>query len=171
MRERRGYRGRDDAGFTLLEAMIALAILAALVLIAVPAFDSIRLSATVTELSNEVVASLQVARSEAIKRNSVTRMCASANGATCATSGDWSSGWLVLNVNNQPLITRPAVPSGYKVSSASGLRLLVFNPSGLGATTATFTVCRQDPLGREQRKVVVGPTGGARVTRTEASSC
>ncbi|MGA1576731.1 MAG: GspH/FimT family pseudopilin [Steroidobacteraceae bacterium] len=167
----RGRRGRPAAGFTLLEAMIALSILATLVLIGVPAFNSIRLSATVSELSNELVASAQVARSEAIKRNSVVRMCASGDGATCATTGDWSPGWLVLNVNNQPLIHRSAVDTGYKVSASGGVRLLVFQPSGLGATTATFTICRQDPLGREQRRVVVGPTGGTRVTRTEASSC
>ncbi len=162
---------RAGRGFTLLEAMIALAIIATLLLVAVPSFNSIRLSAVVTEISNEMVASVQLARSEAIKRNGVARLCASTDGATCSSSAGFSEGWVVLDAENRVLLSRPAVETGYRVTASGGLRLLTFYPSGMGATTATFTVCRYEPLGQQQRLLAVGPTGGTRVTRTEASSC
>lgn len=162
----------SEKGFTLMEAMIALLILAAMLLIAVPSFNAIRLSANLTALANEVVSSVQFARSEAIKNNGVVRMCVSDDGNSCAVTGGFSDGWLVQDSQNRRLMYFSAASGkGYKVSASGGIRTLVFYPSGLGATTATFTICRQDPLGREQRQVVVGPTGGTRVTRTEASSC
>ncbi len=163
---------RPVRGFTLLEAMIALAIVAMLLLIAVPSFNSIRVSATLTELSNELVASVQLARSEAIKRNRVARLCASDDGATCSpTWGGFSTGWVVLDAENNLLLSRPAVESGYRIKTSGGLRILTFYPSGMDATTVSFTVCRYDPLERQQRVIAVGPTGGTRVTRTEVSSC
>lgn len=155
----------------MLEAMIALAIIATLLLIAVPSFNSVRVSATLTEIANELVASVQLARSESIKRNGVARLCVSTDGSTCSSSGGFSDGWVVLDAENSVLLSRPPVDSGYRVSASGGLRLLTFYPSGMNATTSTFTVCRYDPLESQQRVVAVGPTGGTRVTRTEASSC
>ncbi|MGA0071796.1 MAG: GspH/FimT family pseudopilin [Steroidobacteraceae bacterium] len=160
-----------EQGFTLLEAMVTLGIVALLLFIAVPSFNAVRLSATLTEVTNELVASVQLARSESIKRNGVARLCASTDGATCSTTSGFSNGWVVLDAANNVLLSRPAVDSSYRVTASGGLKLLVFYPSGMGATTASFTICRHQPLGQQQRVLAVGPTGGTRITRTEASSC
>ena len=71
-------------GFTMVELLTALAVLAVLLALAVPNFNDASLSARLNGFANSLVASAQVARSEAIKRNSNITLCASANGTTCA---------------------------------------------------------------------------------------
>jgi hypothetical protein len=48
---------------------------------------------------------------------------------------------------------------------------LNFPGTVVGATTATLTVCRSDPVGAEERVVTVSGTGAAYVTSTTAGSC
>ena len=45
--------------------------------------------------ANDLLASVQLARSEAIKRNVAVTLCASADGTTCAGGGGWEQGWVV----------------------------------------------------------------------------
>lgn len=85
-----------QVGFTLVELMVALAVAVVLLAIAVPSFEDAagtgRLSSNISELSSAV----QLARSEAIRRNRRATLCRSDDGSTCSsTSGSWS-GWIVF---------------------------------------------------------------------------
>ncbi|TAL87569.1 MAG: prepilin-type N-terminal cleavage/methylation domain-containing protein [Rhodanobacter sp.] len=66
---------RDQRGFTLVELMITLAVAVVLIMIAVPSFRAITLSSKLTTTANDMVASLNVARMEAIKRNANIQFC------------------------------------------------------------------------------------------------
>lgn len=162
---------RHLSGFTLVELMIVLAVLAVLMGLAVPSMGQFMLSGKLRAYSNEMVASVVLARSEAIKRNQPVRLCvANAAGTACASSS-WESGWLVITSGNQVLHRQQPITDGYKILSA--VDELVFQPSGVGATQAVFKVCRATPsVGNQERSVSVSATGRTSVDKPAASgSC
>jgi len=83
-------------GFTLVELMVALAILAILLAIAAPSYRDFVVDSRMSGEANEFLTGLTFARSEAVKRNRPVSMCKSGNGTGCANSGDWEQGWIVF---------------------------------------------------------------------------
>ena len=88
-------RGRER-GFTMVEVMIVTVIVAILVAVAAPGFqDLIGNNRIVTEVY-ALRASLNNARSEALARRSPVVVCPSTDGAACADSDDWSTGYIAF---------------------------------------------------------------------------
>ena len=167
-RSRQGVRYRSR-GFTLVELITAVAVLAVLVALAVPNFNDATLSARLNGFANSLVASAQIARSEAIKRNSTITLCKSANGTSCAATGGWQQGWILLN-GATVLQRQQALPTEFSITGgpAGGLSFL---PTVVGTTNATITVCRLTPVGSEERVVTISGTGSAYVSITTAGTC
>ena len=84
-----------SGGFSLLELMITVAVAAILMALAVPSFTSLINNNRLTSGSNALVTAMHHARSEAVRRNARVTLCASADGATCAGTGNWQ-GWVTL---------------------------------------------------------------------------
>jgi type IV fimbrial biogenesis protein FimT len=169
-------------GFTLIEMMMVITIIGLLVAVGVPMFSDAMLSSRVSSYSNNVLASVYTARSEAMKRNTAVTLCTSANGTTCATTGGWQQGWIVLAPDPEDatatvvLQHQQAIPSGYSVVARNAANALLytmsFQPTGVGATQATIKVCRESPsAGKQERLVTVSATGKPSVTRTELGVC
>ena len=168
-------------GFTLVELLITIAIMAILLGIAAPAFTEAILSNKLAGYANTFVAGTSVARSEAIKRNFAITMCRSADGATCATSGGWQQGWIVM-CNSDDSLTCKSGGSGVLVLNKqeaieTGFQLtgdaytLTFPPTGGGVTTANLVLCRNSPAGAQERTIKVGATGRAAVAKTTTGTC
>ena len=83
------------AGFTLIEALVAIAIAAIILGIAVPNFQDFMRNTRVTSQTNDFVLALALAKSEAVKRNRPVIVCSSSNSTSCASSVNWHSGWIV----------------------------------------------------------------------------
>jgi type IV fimbrial biogenesis protein FimT len=84
-----------QSGFTLIELMVAIAVVAILLAIALPSFQASMRSNRVATSSNEMLASLSLARTEAIRGLGAAGVCATTDGTTCASTTDWASGWII----------------------------------------------------------------------------
>lgn len=90
MRFTRASSGRRLAGgFSLLELMITVAVLAIVLAAGVPSFQSMVQRNRVVAAANELVAAMQIARAEAVRRNRRVALCPSTNDNGCS-GGDWS---------------------------------------------------------------------------------
>lgn len=175
-----------NSGFTLVELMVTVLVAAILMAIAVPAFQDATLGSKLGSLTNSVIASVNIAKGEALKRNAVIKMCASSNGASCASSGGWQQGWIVfrdidsdgtLDSGTDTLIHRQAAFSSgmnltAKDSGGTALHAILFQPTGVGATSAVFTLCRSLPEpGKQERVITISTTGRTSVSKTTTGIC
>ena len=87
-------RRPGQAGFTMMELLIGIAVLAILTTLAVPAFTQFIANNRLAAEANELVASFQFARSEALKRGLPVQICSSDVGTAC--DGDWNQGWIAI---------------------------------------------------------------------------
>ena len=91
-----------NTGFTLIELIVTLAVAAILITVAGPNFLTFIQNNRLTAQANEMVGSLQLARSEAVKRNLDVIVCRSTNptatSPNCNTTGGitWETGWVVF---------------------------------------------------------------------------
>ena len=154
----------------MIEMMAAIAVAVILMTLAVPSFQSSRLNSQLRASANDLVADVNLARGEALKRNQPVQMCVSTDGSTCA-AGSWNQGWIVLS--GTTVIHREyAAPNGFVIKDGAGATSLSFQPTGVDSTTAAITVCRANPTpGNQERVVTVDATGRPWIRHTASGSC
>lgn len=92
----------QQAGFTLIELMIVIVIVAIFVTVGVPSFQNLVSDNRLSTQANRLVSSLQFARSEALKLRTSISVCRSTDGTTCVgAGGPWETGWIVFVDDNQ----------------------------------------------------------------------
>ena len=93
-------RRHFSRGFTAIELMVTVAILAVLAGIAAPSFNPIIERWRVRQVSEELQSTFYFARSEAIKRGGNVTILRSDDGGGCTAVGTdtslWSCGWIVF---------------------------------------------------------------------------
>lgn len=153
-------------GFTLIELMVTVAILAIVIRFAIPGMSDVILSNRLTSYSNDFVSSALSARGEAIKRNRVITLCAAAaSSSTCATSGGWQQGWIVVDLTAGVVIRRKdALDSGYQLRNAAVTRI-DYQSTGLPNTGLTMTLCKTTSDTKPTRTISVSATGQASVAK------
>ncbi|HED35090.1 MAG TPA: prepilin-type N-terminal cleavage/methylation domain-containing protein [Gammaproteobacteria bacterium] len=87
---------KKNSGFTLVELMITVSIVAILLTVGVPSLRTFMQGNQLIASTNELISALHVARSEAIKLNSKVSICSSSNGTSCSGSSSWKEGWIVF---------------------------------------------------------------------------
>lgn len=102
-REFRCYRsvqGHSMVGLTLIELLVTISVLAIGLSIGVPSMSSLINNSRAATATNDFIAHLNFARSEAIKRGTEVTLCKTADPSAaspvCSTTASWHTGWLIF---------------------------------------------------------------------------
>lgn len=161
----------EHSGFTVIEMMITLSILAIILTVAVPAFGRFIAQQRVIATTNHLVTHLQFARGEAVKRNRPVTACPSSDGLNCTGGNRWEDGWIVYfdpDKAKQPArpddVLRVVQAMPEHLMHSAGRHRVRFKGSGVAyGSNLTIRVCAK---GNPQaaRAVIVSNPGRVRAT-------
>ena len=173
----------QQPGFTLIELMVTVSIAAVLMMMAIPSLGTYRRNAELTSVTSTLVASINTARGEALKRGLSSMVAPTGNGS------DWTTGWVVFvdtdssrnyDVAKDTLVfTEPATEHyiGISATGTAGAAAsqIIFDASGYSKNAAgasgnfTFVIQRNDGTAAtdfsEKQYIFVARTGRTRVCK------
>ena len=84
-------------GFTMLELVVVMSIVAILMAIAIPSYRYVTNGNRIAAEINGLLGDLQYARAEAVKQGQTVTVCVSSNGTACTGGTSWQKGWIVFS--------------------------------------------------------------------------
>jgi type IV fimbrial biogenesis protein FimT len=171
---------KQQAGFTLFELLVVLAIAGVFASVAVPGVQSSIAQNQRSSCISEMVSMLSVAREEAVSRQQQVALCGSTDGASCNTNS-WQTGWLLfvddgtgaggvagdLDLNGDEQLLRVAAGScgNLSVHSANFVDAggIGFEPEGLAADRGSLVICSEDKDETAAAAVVLNISGQPRL--------
>lgn len=173
----------DAGGFSLIELMTTLAVLAVVLAIGVPGMRALVEGQQISAAANNLFAAINLARSEAIKRSTRVDLVPAGDGS------DWSKGWVIFvdengdqrpNIDERVIVTQGPVASAISIQASlsdSSKQYLAYQGTGRTRTNAN----PQSPqfgslkliLGEQERKITINMLGRARLCNPglKKSSC
>ena len=172
---------RRARGFTLIELMITLLVLAILVTIALPSFRDLVMNTRLSTASSELQTAFGQARSEAVTRRLPITVCPS-DGANCLTWNNAAVQSVVVftDPNATATFTATDVLKSIEFNAGSlrittdvtrnfgGNQFIRFNATGMPAQQGILTIC-DSRTGSFGRQLQVFPVG--RVEATKGFTC
>lgn len=163
---------RSASGFTLIDLLVTLAVLAILFGSVLPAMQHMVTSTREAAHVNQLVGALMLTRSEAVIRDMDAEICKSTDGRHCTRQGGWEQGWIIFADRNhnrrhdaqEPMVrAQDALSTGYTVRySAFGSRhYVIFYPSGFNPDQWHLHLLQSTPTG-------AGPCGSLIQDRSAA---
>lgn len=172
-------------GFTLLELIITIVVLAIVAAFAVPSFQQTVMNNRLAAQINEASSLISYARGEAAKlQDGVVTVCASADSASCSGAGTWETGWIVFRDVDADRTIDAGVDQLLKVSgplaggntfrirglTSNGGNFIQFASNGFpvppAGSSAAGTIMICDSRGADwARAIVVGVAGQVRLAR------
>lgn len=164
-----------NKGYSLIELLVTVAILGTLLSLALPNFSDTIESNITNSQAKLFMTTLNLARSEAIKRGTNVGICPSTDGADCVAAS-WSSGWVVfVDVNGDADGAAGSIDVGdvvIRVFDALGSNsvlsgttdFLEYNSRGFSATAGvqTMKLCPSTNTADNARSVEIGVSGRGR---------
>ncbi|PCH59494.1 MAG: type II secretion system protein GspH [SAR86 cluster bacterium] len=166
---------RRQGGFSLIELLIAVAILGILMAVSLPSFTNSLERMNSNSQIKQFLSTLNFTRSEAVKRGRNVVICASNDGLDC-DANDWSQGWLVFEDNNADangatgsvdagdtvLRVFDLLASNSEISFSAAL--FEYTSLGFSATEEieTFLVCPQSQNSDNARSIEISLSGRGR---------
>lgn len=162
-------------GFTLLELIAVVALVAILLTIGVPTFREIQRNSHLITQVNQIILALNLARSEAIKRAARITICKSNDEINCSTTASWSDGWIVFtdtatigSLDGSDTLIRAwsRLKQGFSLTAGVNFTNYVSylasgESRGSPDNNDTFTLC--DDETKKGRQIIINPAGHFRV--------
>jgi len=184
-----------DKGFTLVEALVTVIVIGVIGAIAIPSMNAIVRNQIISSTSNEIIATLQSARSEAIKRSTNVRVCfrqlASGNQCRNITDNNIDFIYVFIDIDNDQVFDRGPETElflsnqlntevVYKHPSNTDLQIrrsILFNSKGgvlldsdESQARGQIGICDDRKDNAYGRIIEITSTGRAQVTRIPAGS-
>ncbi len=187
---RTGFSGcpSGNVGISIVELVVSLAIVAILATTGVPAFSSFIQSNRLNESSFDVLATINLARTEAVKRRTRVLLCRSADPTlptpSCGGSANtWTTGWLVFasgdsnstyEAGTDTLLGIGLVDSSNVtvITNGTSNNNLEYNSDGTtneGGGTARFALCDQRG-GAQGRQINIPAHGRPKFVKGNSAS-
>ena len=165
-------------GFTLVELLVTLAIGTILLMIAIPGYAFLVNTNKLAAVTNSLVTSIQLARSEAIKRGVRVTVCKSSSALvavpSCNPTSEWHQGWLifvdegtrgVVDHGDVLLWVQDSTPEATNIISNNFDRYISYLPSGAsqgsnGLSNGTIRIC----VSGVQRNIIINTVGRPRLS-------
>lgn len=167
-------------GFTLLELLLVLAVLAGILTVGVPSLRVLVQNNQLSAESGRFLAAINLARSEAVARGQPVSICPSPMASTgeAGCSGTFEGGWLVFANRDRDKFVDPgdevirvfdAVPSGFRMTNRAGTRTAInminYLPDGSSSGNRTVKFCPPAPVVAQAVSIVINIVGRARLLR------
>jgi len=160
---RRHAKPHEASGFTLIELIVTVAIVAILTVAAVPSFIDLMRNNRSAAQANEFLAALNLARSEAAKRGQNVSLCSSTDAATCSDQNDWTGGWILFVNGTDPIqVLRvwPGITNG-AATFTGGAGVVTFRGTGQATSAINFDYQPTACDGNQARTISVASVGRA----------
>lgn len=164
---------KKHRGLTLFELLVSMSIFSVVTAIAVPSFQHITASNSLATDTNELVASMQHARSEAVTRGQNVTICAADSTlAACSGLSNWATGWIVLDSGGNIIRVHEALSTNalVEIGAVGTLGGVVFNRNGFTNDARTIRLCGPNKVATRARGVVVSVDGRVRLASDSNSN-
>jgi len=174
---------RNPRGFTLVELLMTLAVLAILTACAAPAFGNLISSTGARASRSNLIAALNTARIFAASKTAQVVVCPSADGQYCGHTTEWQHGWLVFvdsdrndvrDAGEELLAVGERQPEGVAILSTEGRTHVDYRPDGSATgSNVSFTVCDRRGAGAASALVInnAGRVRTGEPTAAAAAAC
>jgi type IV fimbrial biogenesis protein FimT len=151
-------------GLTLLELLVAMAILGVTLGLGAPAFRQVTLAVRANGVFHELTASLAMARSLSLLRDGPVVVCPSQDGLTCRPDSVWDQGWITFTARDGRLVRASSGGRGLVIRSTRPR--LRFQPDGFseGSNLTLYVYASAD--GALIGSIFVSQAGRIRSERT-----
>ena len=159
---------KNYSGFTLLELLITVAVIAIAMAIAVPSMREFTQNDRLTTNINTFIGHLALARSEAVKRSQHVAGCVSNDAASC-TGGNWEDGWIIyidadatnsFSAGEEILRAQQALDGGNTLTPAGIGSQIIYDYRGFvdAGSVGSFLLCdiRSGDFGKTVRITTTG---------------
>lgn len=155
-------------GATLVELLVALAIVAVLAAAAAPGLAALLRRNQADAAAEQITSAVRFTRHAAILRGRTATLCP--GPTTPCGSGQWRDGAYV-EVGGEVVLRLPPLPAGYTATFGGSRARLAFARSGMTTGSASFVICPPDGARRNIRRLVVNAQGRIYRGDVDSASC
>jgi type IV fimbrial biogenesis protein FimT len=162
---------------TLLELMVTVVVIGIMAAVAMPSFREMTERSRLTAAANDIVAALQTARMEAIRRNARVELCPTTDGASCSGS-DWSRFAVIARKGDEDIQVRDVRLSGVTLRASNQVaseNLIAFGADGFArigtAQSGAISACSTRLEGANAVDVSINVSRVSTLKRPGGASC